>query len=595
MPRTQYRPETDGFAFKNTWQFDSTETGVLEGLVTDAVGVIEVILSPFIWAAEGPVLAAELGVPFIGPWLVAKTIEAENNAIVNAIVGAITAKSYGLCGGMAFASLDYWLKSWVMPRGTGPADQPQRTSPTGTALRNYIWTRLLQSVKDNVGTFLQWMAVLHFEGGPGATWLRDQTLVELGKLKARINAGTPVTIGLIGTTWNPLDNHQVLVYGYDDNPDGTTTLFIYDNNAPGVELTTRLDFSGATLAATESIDYASGDRGPLRGLFCTTYGAATPPSTVVLRQGLTVAPAVTGTGDPVGVGLTVANIGYHASPALQLVIAGDAGAPVQEPADTSIAEGGARSLAGNLTFAAAGNHKIAAVASLGTFQGVAITKFLPPEGTTQSPSGSADIVVDRLIDFDADYTCEVGNVAGAELTYSVRIDDMGPGLTYQWTVTGASLVLGATSQQVSVKLPAQAGASVTLGVRVTRPDGGFSTGSYTFATITSQAAGLEQLMCEIAHIITVPPFQTNPGDPGPAIPRVVNPGDIAALASAAEKLATAANAASLTGAPLVLSPAPRLVLAVLPVATPVAAVPVAIVPTLASTPVVRAVEPVTAK
>src|SRR5260370_911061 len=110
-------------------------------------------------------------------------------------------------------------------------------------------------------------AVLHFEGGPGATWLRDQTKNELVKLKARIKSGTPVTVGLVGTTWNPLFNHQVLVYGFNDNPDETTTLFVYDNNAPGVETTYRMDFSGPELQAVESPPF--GDRAPLDGLICT--------------------------------------------------------------------------------------------------------------------------------------------------------------------------------------------------------------------------------------------------------------------------------------------------------------------------------------
>jgi hypothetical protein len=151
---------------------------------------------------------------------------------------------------MAFASLDYWRKSWVVPRGIGPNDQPQRTSPTGTALRNYIWTRLLDSVKNNVGTFLEWMAILHFDGS-GATTLRDKTKTEIAKLKSHINSGMPVTVGLIGTTWNPLENHQVLVYGFDDNMDGTVTLFAYDNNAPGVETTYKMNFSGAALEVAE--------------------------------------------------------------------------------------------------------------------------------------------------------------------------------------------------------------------------------------------------------------------------------------------------------------------------------------------------------
>jgi hypothetical protein len=49
---------------------------------------------------------------------------------VDKIVGAIDANPYGLCGGMAFTSLDYFLKGWIVPRGNGPNDQPQRTSAT---------------------------------------------------------------------------------------------------------------------------------------------------------------------------------------------------------------------------------------------------------------------------------------------------------------------------------------------------------------------------------------------------------------------------------------------------------------------------------
>ena len=47
--------------------------------------VIAVALSPLILVAEAPVLAAEGAVPFIGPWLVYKTIQAEINGIVNGI------------------------------------------------------------------------------------------------------------------------------------------------------------------------------------------------------------------------------------------------------------------------------------------------------------------------------------------------------------------------------------------------------------------------------------------------------------------------------------------------------------------------------
>jgi hypothetical protein len=550
VTRAHYRPETDGFAFVNSWTFDATETAILTGLVTDAVDVIAVALSPLILAAEAPVLAIEGAVPFIGPWLVYKTIQAEINGIVNGIVGAITAKPYGLCGGMAFASLDYWRKSWVVPRGIGPNDQPQRTSPTGTALRNYIWTRLLDSVKNNVGTFLEWMAILHFDGS-GVTALRDKTKTEIAKLKSHINSGMPVTVGLIGTTWNPLENHQVLVYGFDDNMDGTVTLFAYDNNAPGVETTYKMNFSGSALEVAESQD--PGSRGPMRGLFCTAYTSATPPRTVVLSKGLAVLPKVTGLGDPVGVQASATNIGFHASPAVALVIAGDAGVPVKEVSPVPIAEGAARTLTGDLFFQSQGNRKIGVVASLGTFAGVAITKFLPAADANETSTGSVIIVGQRLIDADLETTCQIPNVVGGLANFSVRVDDMGSGLTYAWKATGAVITGGATSNQVSVQLPAQAGASVTLSVLVTRPDGGFSSGNYTFVTITPMAADMEHVLCEISHILTKAPFQTSPGDPGPDGGRVLNPGDLATLAGVAAQLSRAADGAAKAGAAITLS------------------------------------------
>jgi hypothetical protein len=563
MPRANFHSETDGFAFVNDWTWDATETAILTNLVTDALGVIEVILSPFIIAAEGPVLAAELGVPFIGPWLVAKTIEAENNAIVNAIVGAITPGHYGLCGGMAFASLDYWHKNWIVPRGTGPNDQPQRTSPTGTALRDYIWNRLLKSIEDNVGTFLQWMAVLHFEGGPGASWLRDQTGMQVAILKSRIDTGTPVTVGLVGTSWNPMENHQVLIYGYQNNSNGTVSLFAYDNNHPDTETTYVMDFSGSQLVVNGDTPFGDGS-GPMRGLFCTTYSPATPPRAVVLRAGVTESPALTGINKPVQVAMTVANIGYHASPPMTLTIGSNFSAPVHEAAAASLAEGATRAINGNLSFASPGHPSIAGVAMLTAHGGVQVTKFLPPEGATQSPSTAVTIVNDRIIDVVTSTTCQITNVAGGQATFKVEVADMGSGLQFHWTVTGATVLSGAGTQQITVQLPAAVGASYTLAVTVTRPDGGSSGGSMTLQTISSFAAGLEQVMCEISHIMTQPPFQLNPGDPGPDGQRVVNPGDIAALGNAAAAVVNAANAAAKLGTPVTLGSTPAVRLTINP-------------------------------
>ncbi len=541
MPRTKYRPEVDGFAFANNWTWEPTDIATITGIVTAALGAVEIALAPLIAIVEAPVFAAELLVPFVGPYLVYKTIQAENNAIIKGIVDDLTVGGYGLCGGMAFASLDYWHKGWIVPRGNGPTDQPQDGTPLGTALREYIWTRLLDSVKDNIATFLGWMAILHFDPSGGSN-LRDKTKDQLVTLRSIINSGRPVTVGLIGTTWNPLDNHQILIYGFEDNPNGTTTLFAYDNNFPSVESTITLNFSGSNLEAAESDPGPS--RGPLRGLFCTAYTPSTPPLADVLSKGLTVSPAMTGAGKPVKVSMTASNVGFHNSPAFEMVIAGDTGAPITDAAPTSIPVGGSRSLAGTLSFETVGTHKIATVATFPPFGGMTLTRFLPPQTAADSPDNSVTIVGAREIDAITDTTCEVVNVLGNKVWYSVGTTDMGStSLAFLWTATGATILQGATTQQVQVQLPAQAGVNYTLNVTVTRSDGGTSSGSETFQTITAFAAALAHEICEISHVLTQPGFGGSPGDPGPDGGIVINPEQITALAAAAQGLSTAANAA----------------------------------------------------
>ncbi len=520
-----------------------------------------------------------------------KTIEAENNAIIKGIVDAITVGSYGLCGGMAFSSLDYWHKGWVVPRGNGPNDQPTDGTPLGTALREYIWNRLLKSAEDNIWTFLGRIAILHFDPSGGSI-LRDKTKEQLATLRNIINGGTPVTVGLVGTTWNPLDNHQILIYGFEDNPNGTTTLFAYDNNLPGVETTITLDFSQSTLVAVES-DFQA-DRGPLRGLFCTTYTPPTPPLGDVLSHGLTISPAVTGAGKPVKVAMTATNVGFHDSPAFRLVVAGDAGAPIMDATPASIPAGGSRSLSGELSFTGIGNHKIATVVTFPPFPpvgGMSLTRFLPPQTSADNPDGSVVIVGAREINAITDAVCEVVNVMGGKAWYTVNASDMGTGLKFQWSAAGATMLTSATAAQVQVQLPAQAGVNYSIGVTVTRPDGGTSSGSETFQTLTTFGAALSHMICEITQVLTQAPFQTNPGDPGPDQGNiVVDPEQVAALGVAVQGLSSAVTAAAASmanGGQLVLSAMPRANVAnIANVATPVGIVanrPAIATPTAAAT------------
>ena len=95
------------------------------------------------------------------------------------IIAAVRAPGYGMCGGMAFASLDYWLNNWVVPRGNNRHDQPQRTSPQGTALRDYLWNRLLQISLPHNRSWLRASSKQHLLLSRSPTWNASRSTREL--------------------------------------------------------------------------------------------------------------------------------------------------------------------------------------------------------------------------------------------------------------------------------------------------------------------------------------------------------------------------------------------------------------------------------
>ena len=93
VKRTTFRPEVDGYAFRNNWSFDAEEKQVLHTLVTDGLDVLEAALSPIIMALLGPAIIAEAALcgPF-APICIGETISAINEGIVSDITGAIEAQ-----------------------------------------------------------------------------------------------------------------------------------------------------------------------------------------------------------------------------------------------------------------------------------------------------------------------------------------------------------------------------------------------------------------------------------------------------------------------------------------------------------------------
>jgi hypothetical protein len=276
-----WRTDADGFIFSNSWDIDPTERAQLASAVTPiSLGVAPALLAMFPPLAFDPIAMT--------------TITAA--AAAAAGIASLTAPiNYGLCGGMAYTSCDYWLARAPLPGGSFEGDQPADTGPVPSAIRGLIWSRLLDSLTGG-GAFqntVVWSLILDPRLAPitgGAGKLNQMTQAEWIKVKATIDAGRPCPIGLVYTTRDIWNQHQILVYGYDDF--GTNgRLYVYDSNNPhafgasgitvGDDIVT-FDFSGSALKATSPGD-AHG--GTLAGFFATNYAPKTPPSSLASAYG----------------------------------------------------------------------------------------------------------------------------------------------------------------------------------------------------------------------------------------------------------------------------------------------------------------------
>ena len=190
--------------------------------------------------------------------------------------------SKGLCGGMVFTALDYYLAKRLIPAG--------KTPPTTGMLFDTLVRRLLNSFNLPLG-ILNYIVLMQPDYPDGETrssgsrfaphgraW---QTIrVEWPLIKQMLDSGMPCPLGLVRVKTRDLsklgENHQVLATGYDVCDD-TLTLFIYDPNYPG-----RDDLSlSLSLAAPEEatpITYSAPDPSPVFAFFHVDYKFRSPPA-----------------------------------------------------------------------------------------------------------------------------------------------------------------------------------------------------------------------------------------------------------------------------------------------------------------------------
>jgi hypothetical protein len=141
--------------------------------------------------------------------------------------------SYGLCGGMCAGAYDFILAARNVPTAVEVPHQ-------GTRLQRYLYHRQMDSLG---GLGQQAIKVAQWTSLPDDSLLGTyrRTYDEFDALRHKLENGNLVMLALIyerATSFKQLyrvifKNHQVLVYAYQQGPDGIFTLQVYDPNLPG--------------------------------------------------------------------------------------------------------------------------------------------------------------------------------------------------------------------------------------------------------------------------------------------------------------------------------------------------------------------------
>ena len=193
--------------------------------------------------------------------------------------------SYGLCGGMCCAALDFLLAGRPIPETT-------KIPSGGTRLQRYLFNRQM----DTMGTLgssivkvAQWTTL------PDDTPLGVQKMTtdEFARLRQRLDDHNPVVLALIYLRARSASelahmifkNHQVLAYAYQQDGPDCFTVQVYDPNRPGRDdialKVQHIPSTGSASGAPRTrlyIEHHIGDRVvPVRGFFSMPYTPIDPP------------------------------------------------------------------------------------------------------------------------------------------------------------------------------------------------------------------------------------------------------------------------------------------------------------------------------
>ena len=167
------------------------------------------------------------------------------NSFKNDVVPSVNISTGGLCGGMVYAAMDYFL-------GPGNATRMDYRPQVGSTLEQYIYGRQVTSLASNLDRWTD-VSLTNPTGARNAELFNRGLLTEqrLGEVRKSIDSGTPALLGLAPMNGGGL-GHQVLAIGYDygryqgklGDFKEDLRLFIYDPNLPGEVSVLRPDVNG---------------------------------------------------------------------------------------------------------------------------------------------------------------------------------------------------------------------------------------------------------------------------------------------------------------------------------------------------------------
>jgi len=318
-------PSQDAFQFNNTFSLTDDQVEQIrqhyQKFVDLAVGAapLELVGDALNKLSVNIPIVGNVGLPDVVVDAVLGNVLTTLTELLSDVIFDVKQPSFGRCGGMAFSGYDFYLIDWPV---VGFGTTPPSTGPLG----DYIFSRLLDSLDQNAGQFLEWFTILHLLplakvsgvakdallaalatfGGPigdlfaalvaavnvfgdlgGPDSLLKRTKDEWPQIKEQLDGQAACPVGLLFRDSKfPTSDHQLLAVNYEDDANGTA-LIVWDNRDGPYQRKLEIDFSGDELQVTpDPIVLPSGNGpdwngGDIKGFFLEGYFPQQPPDSVL--------------------------------------------------------------------------------------------------------------------------------------------------------------------------------------------------------------------------------------------------------------------------------------------------------------------------